>query len=63
MAKNFPLHLVCPHCRKGEVLADSNAKVTISVMCPKCGDFFTADLDTGETKRAKPCRRTGRKRK
>lgn len=58
--KNYTIHLVCPYCRKGEALADGRAKVTLSIMCPKCGGFYTADLDTMKTERAKACRRVGR---
>lgn len=58
--KNYTIHLVCPYCRKGEALADGRAKVTLSIMCPKCGVFYTADLDTMKTERAKACRRVGR---
>lgn len=60
--RNFYIHLVCPHCHKGEALADGRAKVTISLMCPKCGSFFTADLDTLKTERTNACRRMGRTR-
>lgn len=56
----FNRHLVCPICKKGEVLADGKAKVTISVMCPKCKNFFLADLDTMQTERASVQRRVGR---
>lgn len=58
--KNYTIHLVCPYCHKGETLADGRAKVTLSIMCPKCGGFYTADLDTMKTERAKACRRVGR---
>lgn len=56
----FNRHLICPICKKGEVLADGKAKVTISVMCPKCKNFFLADLDTAKTERATAQRRLGR---
>lgn len=58
----FTRHLVCPICKKGEVLADGKAKVTISVMCPKCGGFFLADLDTLYTERGAAQRRVGRQK-
>lgn len=58
----FNRHLVCPICKKGEVLADGKAKVTISVMCPKCKGFFIADLDTLNTEKTAPQRRAGRMR-
>lgn len=58
--RNYTIHLVCPYCHKGEALADGRAKVTLSIMCPKCGGFYTADLDTMKTERAKACRRVGR---
>lgn len=60
MQKQFNIHLVCPYCHKGEALADGKGKITLSLMCPKCGGFFTADLDTLKIERAKACRRTGR---
>lgn len=46
MENDFKRHLTCPWCKKGEVLADQKAKVTISVVCPKCDHVFTGDLDT-----------------
>jgi phage FluMu protein Com len=52
--------LVCPWCNKGEVLADGKAKVTLSIMCPKCSRFFTGDLDTLKTERAVAQKRLGR---
>ena len=59
----YPLnvHLVCPWCKKGEILADGKAKVTVSVMCPKCKQFFLADLDTQETKKSSAQPRSGRR--
>lgn len=56
----FNRHFICPICKKGEVLADGKAKVTISVMCPKCKNFFLADLDTQKTEKATAQRRGGR---
>lgn len=56
----FHRHLVCPWCKKGEVLADGKAKVTVSVMCPKCKRFFQGDLDTLKTEKAVAQRRSGR---
>lgn len=59
---NFTIHLLCPYDRcKGETLADGRAKVTISVICPKCGNTYLADLDTMKTYRSKPQRRMGRR--
>ena len=52
MPYSFNRHLICPGCKKGEVLADGKAKVTVSVMCPKCKRFFWGDLDTLKTERA-----------
>lgn len=46
MKKNFYIHLVCPYCHRGEALADGKAKVTLSLVCPKCGGYYTADLET-----------------
>lgn len=60
MHHSFDRHLNCPWCNKGEVLADGKAKVTVSVMCPKCKHFFWADLDNLKTERANACKRTGR---
>lgn len=60
MQHYFNRHLICPICKKGEVLADGKAKVTISVMCPKCKSFFLADLDTMQTEKATAQRRVGR---
>lgn len=58
--KPFNIHLVCPVCKMGEVLADGRAKVTISARCPKCRSFFTADLDTMKTEKAPAQRKGGR---
>ena len=60
MPYSFNRRLICPWCRRGEVLADGKAKVTVSVMCPKCNRFFWADLDTQKTEKAKAQRRSGR---
>lgn len=58
----FSIHLPCPypHC-KGETLADGRAKVTISVVCPKCRNTYIADLDTLKTYPSSPQRRLGRR--
>ena len=60
MKKNFYIHLVCPYCHRGEALADGKAKVTLSLVCPKCGGYYTADLETMKTDKAKACRRTSK---
>lgn len=60
MPYSFNRHLICPWCKKGEVLADGKAKVTVSVMCPKCNRFFWGDLDTLKTDKATAQRRSGR---
>lgn len=62
MQNNFHIHLICPYCHKGEALADGKAKVTLSIRCPKCGRFYTADLDTMQTEPSQPLRRVGRMR-
>lgn len=62
MQNYFDRHLICPWCSKGEVLADGKAKVTVSVMCPKCRHFFTGDLDTLKTEKAVAQKRLGRNR-
>lgn len=61
--RNFTVYLPCPYqsangkkC-KGETLSDGRAKVTISVVCNKCGHVYYADLDTAKTWPAKPQRR------
>ena len=61
MSHVFKHHLVCPWCKKGETLADAKGKVTISVACPKCHRYYLADLDTGQTERSMPCKKTGRR--
>ena len=60
MPYSFNRHLICPWCKKGEVLADGKAKVTVSVMWPKCKRFFWGDLDTLKTEKANAQRRSGR---
>lgn len=62
MQSVFDRHLICPWCKKGEVLADGRAKVTLSVKCPKCGHVFTGDLDNLKTEKTVPQKRLGRMR-
>lgn len=62
VVRKFYIHHVCPWCNKGEVLADGKGKITLSVQCPKCGRFFTADMDKLKTERATAQRRTSRLR-
>lgn len=47
----------CPWCERGAVLGSGDAKGSISVVCPKCGRCFTADLSTGKRERASPVNR------
>ena len=58
----FKHHLTCPWCGKGEVLADGIGKLTISVQCPRCKNFYLGDLDTLRTTKTRPQRRLGRNR-
>ena len=58
----FKHHLTCPWCGKGEVLADGIGKLTISVQCPRCKNFYLGDLDTLKTIKTQPQRRLGRNR-
>lgn len=58
----FKHHLTCPWCGKGEVLADGTGKLTISVQCPRCKNFYLGDLDTLRTIKTQPQRRLGRNR-
>jgi len=58
----FKHHLTCPWCGKGEVLADGIGKLTISVQCPRCKNFYLGDLDTLRTIKTQPQRRLGRNR-
>ena len=62
MKNNFDRHLICPWSSKGEVLVDGKAKVTVSVMCPKCKHIYTGDLDTLKTKKDVAQKRLGRNR-
>ena len=57
--EEFKNHLVCPWCCKGEVLTDGKATARISAQCPRCRNFFRADLATLKTERALPQRRLG----
>jgi|GEM_PF-769262 len=57
--QNYSLRLICPWCQKGVVLTQGRANVRISVQCSKCGRFYSADLNTMETKRTSACRRVG----
>ena len=47
MPYSFNRHLICPWCKKGEVLADGKAKVTVSVMCPKCKKQYVVRVGVG----------------
>ena len=58
----FKHHLTCPWCGRGEVLADGIGKLTISVQCPRCKNFYLGDLDTLRTIKTQPQRRLGRNR-
>lgn len=59
--RTFNVHLKCPYpCCKGETLSDGRAKVSISIVCSKCGNVYVADLDTMRTHTAKPQKRYGR---
>jgi uncharacterized Zn finger protein len=60
MTNKYNRKLICPWCRKGEVLADGKARVSISVRCPKCGHFYTGNLDTLTTERTVAQKRLGR---
>lgn len=62
LKRNFDRHLICPWCGKGEILADGKSKVTVSVMCPKCKNFYTGDLDTLKTEKTVAQKRLGRLR-
>lgn len=53
------LHLKCPWCEKGEILASGRASVEISAQCPKCHKFFIGNLYTLRTEKSKACRRVG----
>ena len=55
-------HLKCPWCNKGETLSDGRGKVTISVRCEKCHNFYIADLDLITTMRGNSVKRIGRRR-
>lgn len=59
MTQIFTLHLICPWCSKGEILADGRARATVSAQCPRCKHFFRADLNSLKTERAQPQRRLG----
>ena len=60
--REMKYHMPCPWCEAGETLSDGRSKVTISVVCGKCGRTYTADLDTLHTERSKPLRRQSRRR-
>lgn len=61
MERNFVYRYLCPWCGKGEALSDGNAKVTISLQCPKCGRIYIVDMDNGKTERSSARRRNRRK--
>lgn len=62
MNSTFHRHLICPWCQKGEVLADGQAKISLSIECPKCHRFFIGSMDTLKAERSAACKRTGRKK-
>ena len=51
---NLKKKITCPWCERGAILGSDDAKGSISVVCPKCGRCFTADLTTGKGSRASP---------
>lgn len=55
--KNCLVHLKCPWCDKGEVIANGRAKIIISAQCPKCHKFFEGDLDNETTIKSKAYKR------
>ena len=50
----FKHHLTCPWCGKGEVLADGFGKLTISVQCPRCKNFYLGIWIPSEPQRRSP---------
>lgn len=49
MKNMMNIRLECPWCHKGETLASGKAKIKISIVCHKCGRYYTADLNTIQT--------------
>ena len=54
MKRKMEKKIPCPWCERGAVLGSEDAKGSVSVVCPKCGRCFTADLNTGRGERASP---------
>lgn len=53
-ARPINKRIPCPWCERGAVIGSEDAKGKISVVCPKCGRCFTADLDAGKGAKASP---------
>ena len=45
--KKLEKKIPCPWCERGAVIVSDDAKGSASVVCPKCGRCYTADLGTG----------------
>lgn len=63
MKNDFSYHLICPVCKRGEIISDGKGKITVSVQCPKCRNIFKADLDAMKTERSSPQRRNNRNKR
>lgn len=51
MQNNFTIHLYCPWCKKGEIIADNRVKIKVSAKCHICNNTYIADLYDMETYR------------
>ena len=38
--------IFCPVCKKGKILTTDEANGIVSCQCPKCGQYFRANLKT-----------------
>jgi len=44
---------LCPWCKRGKTEANGTATITIKTQCPNCGRFYTLDLGTRRTGKAR----------
>ena len=44
----------CPWCGKSRILMTGTADQKISTQCPKCKNYYTADLRTCTTTKSRP---------
>jgi transcription elongation factor Elf1 len=56
--QNFEMKLHCPWCGHGFVGVSKGSVGTVSVSCTRCKNVYVVELETGQTKKSKPIRKT-----